>query len=157
MQIFLFAFYLNTQLHVIWQSYLSFPRTEGPSHLESVTFCAHPARLYHDSLSWWHHVLIAIVHSSDAGLVVMAQPFLLWMFFLPEVTRHFNIHPVCPWLALCSAGRWIQSITSQRLFYLVWGHLVLFWAIVAVLCGIWVILCIDPYAASYYFRACVGQ
>ncbi len=42
---------------------------------------AHPLSLPHDSLSGWHCVLIATVHSSDAGLVVMAQPFLLWMFF----------------------------------------------------------------------------
>lgn len=108
-----------------------------------------------NSLSGWHCVLIATVHSSDAGLLVMA--FLLLMFFCLKWRRHFNIQPLCPWLAVYCAGRWIQrwSITSQRL-YLVWGHLGLFWAVVAVLCAIWVIVHIDPYAASNYLWACVG-
>ncbi len=77
--------------------------------------------------------------------------------FLPKVTRHFNIEPLCPWLSLCSTGRWTESwsITSQRL-YLVLGHLGLFSAVVAVLCAIWVILRIDPNAVSNYLWACVG-
>lgn len=152
------------QVRMTWWSYMSilFQGKKASIHLESVPFfypnarlSAHPATLSHDSLSGWHSVLIATVHSCDAGLVLMAQPVLLWMLFLPKVTRHFNIQPLCPWLALCNAGRWIQSITSQRL-YLVWGHLGLFWAVVATLCAIWVIVCIDLYTDSNYLWACVG-
>lgn len=50
-------------------------------------------------------MLIATGHSSEAGVAVMAQAFFTLNVSLPEVTRHFSIEPLCPWLALCGAGR----------------------------------------------------
>lgn len=56
-------------------------------------------------------------------------------------------------------GLLISALESEcRVFHLK-GYYICFFlgGVDSILCGIWVILCIDPYASSYFFRACVGS
>lgn len=75
----------NTLLHVIFQGQKVRAIWKALHFISLTRLSAHPARLYHDSLSGWHCVLIAAVNSFNAGLLVVVQPFStlnVFFFFL---------------------------------------------------------------------------
>lgn len=108
---------------------------------------AHPARLYHDSLSGWHCVLIATVNSFNVGLLVVVQPFstlnvcVFWVFFSLKWRGTLTFLLFVLQLLFVTLGSEYKGFILDAI--IIWGLLGLFWTIAVVICGIWVILCID--------------